>query len=468
VTIQALSNLGDKSGDSKSVTAPGGEKDAAGARSCIYAITKDGSVETVYTSRDNMVYDALVRDDGSILAATGGKGRLISIDAAKQVSVVTDSPEEQVTRLTGAGDNVLAAGSNQGKVYKLQPQRAQTGTFESKVLDAKTVASWGKISWRISGTSGGAVEISSRTGNTEKPDSSWSEWSPSYPNAAGQAITSPKARYMQWRGNFKRGSAPSAYEVLERVQIAYLQQNLRPQVVSINLLPYGVALQKSPSLQTGTLNLNLSSTSSDGAALNSPRERGKERQPLAPRQVLQPGAQSFTWKGSDDNEDSLTYSIYFRGDGESDWKLLEKRVTDTFYTLDGGALPDGVYTLKIVASDADSNPYGKFLIGELVSKPFVISNATPLVEISGHKVEGKRVEVQFRARVPTGRVASAEFSIDGGEWLLVFPADGIADSGQEEFQVQTADIPSGEHVIGIRATDANGNTGTSKLVVKIP
>jgi hypothetical protein len=184
--------------------------------------------------------------------------------------------------------------------------------------------------------------------------------------------------------------------------------------------------------------------------------------------VLQPGAQAFTWKASDDNDDNLTYSIYFRGDGESDWKLLERRVTDTFYTLDGGALPDGVYTLKIVASDADSNPYGRFLIGELVSKPFVISNATPLVEISGHQVQGKRVEAQFRVRVPTGRVASAEFSVDGGEWFLVFPADGIADSGQEEFQIQTADVPSGEHVIGIRGTDANGNTGTSKLVVKIP
>ena len=44
-----------------------------------------------------MVYDVMVRT-GSILASTGGKGRL-SIDAAKQVTVVTDSQEEQMTRL---------------------------------------------------------------------------------------------------------------------------------------------------------------------------------------------------------------------------------------------------------------------------------------------------------------------------------------------------------------------------------
>ena len=60
---------------------------------------------------------------------------------------------------------------------------------------------------------------------------------------------------------------------------------------------------------------------------------------MPPRQILQPGAQSFTWKATDDNDDSLEYSIYFKGEGESDWKLLAKELTETFYTLDGAALP---------------------------------------------------------------------------------------------------------------------------------
>ena len=145
VTIQALSAVGDKSKDAKgSVTAPGGEKDSAGAKSSIYALSKDGNVETVYASKDSMLYDIVARPDGSILAATGGKGRILSIDNAKQVSVVTDSPEEQITRMVAGGDTVWVAGSNQGKVYKLQAQRAQTGTYESKPLDAKTVAALGQ------------------------------------------------------------------------------------------------------------------------------------------------------------------------------------------------------------------------------------------------------------------------------------------------------------------------------------
>ncbi len=234
------------------------------------------------------------------------------------------------------------------------------------------------------------------------------------------------------------------------------------------MLQSGIALQKTPSLQTGTVSVNLTSSGTDGPPLNAPRERGKEKQPLAPRQIIQPGAQSFTWKATDDNDDALEYSLYFKGDGESDWKLLEKKLTDTFFTLESASLPDGLYTLKVVASDAPSNPYGKFLIGELVSRPFVVTNSTPQLEVSRHRVDGKRVEVQFNATVTAGRIASAEFSIDGGEWFLVFPEDGIADSAQESFRITTPELSTGEHVIGLRAGDANGTTGTAKLVVRIP
>jgi len=360
------------------------------------------------------------------------------------------------------------AGSNQGRVYKLTAQRAQTGSFESRYLDAKAVSSWGRIAWNFSASSGGSVELLSRSGNTEKPDSTWSEWSTPYTAAAGQQVTSPKARYFQWKAALKRGgsqTAASAPEYLERVRIAYLQNNLRPQVVSISLLPPGVTLQKAPSLPSGSLSFGSAAT--DGSSLNSPRERGKEKQPLPPRQVAQPGAQSFTWKATDDNDDTLEYSVYFKGEGETDWKLLEKKLADNFYTLDSGALPDGVYTLKVVASDAPSNPYGKSLIGELISKPFLISNSTPQVEIVGHKVAGKKVEIHFRARAGAGRIASAEFSVDGGEWFIVFPLDNIADSGLEEYQMSTPELPAGEHSIGLRASDTVGNTGTAKIVVKI-
>ncbi len=466
-SVQILATLAEKAREAKtSVTAPGGEKDTTGAKSAVVAISKNGGAETIYNSEDRLVFDLLVRSDDTLLAATGGKGRLLSIDAAKQVTVVTDSPEDQMTRMIQSGDVIYVAGSNQGRVYKLQSQPAQNGTFESRVLDSKVVSSWGKLEWRFPTASGGSVRISTRSGNTENPDTTWSDWSAPY-TSPGQQITNPKSRYLQWRAVFERGSGAGVPEALQRVQISYLQENLRPQVVSITVMPSGVALQKNPPLAPGTLSINLSTTGTDGVSLNSPRQRGKELNPIPPRQLLQAGAQSFTWKATDDNDDSLEYSIYFKGEGESDWKLLAKDITDTFYTLDGTALPDGDYRLKVVASDAPSNPYGKALIGELVSKPFLISNATPVITVTSHTVNGKRVDVAFHAKVSAGRIASGEFSIDGGDWFLVFPTDGIADSPDEDFQFTTPELTSGEHMIGLRASDSNGATGTTKLVVKI-
>lgn len=458
ITVEATVTPG------KSAAASSG-RDASGAKSAVYAITKDGSAEVIYSSTEQMVYDSLVRADGSLLIATGPKGRLMSVNSEKQVTVISDTPEEDLSCLLAAGDVIYTGGSNQGKVYRLLPERAGTGTFESDALDAGVVSSWGKIEWRFSNPGGGRVEISTRAGNTAKPDSSWSEWSAPY-SAPGQQIASPRARYLQWRAVFKRGSNSGAAGVLEKVQIAYLQQNLRPEVESIEVLPYGVELQAQPSLAVGSMNLVTPTTTA--LSLNAPRERGKERQPLPPRQVLQPGAQSFTWKASDGNDDTLEYALYFKGEDESDWKLLEKGLDETFYALNGASLPDGIYRLKVVASDAPSNPWDRFLIGERVSDPFVIVNSSPKIEISGQQVAGKRVEAQFRASVTTGRIATAEFSIDGGAWNLLFPVDGIADSMEEEYRIVTPDLSTGEHLIGIRASDRDGNTGTGKLVVKIP
>jgi len=471
VTIEATTSLvGRPKGAKTAVSEPGGEKESAGANSSIYAISKDGSTESLYNSDEQTVFDVLVRDDGSLLLATGPKGRLLSVDMAnKQVTVVTDSPEEDVTRLIAVGDVIYVAGSNQGKIYRLQPRRAEAGLFESEPLDAETVASWGKISWHVSNpTEAKTVELFTRTGNTEKPDKSWSSWSAPY-SSPGQQIDSPRARYLQWRASFKRardrGGAMS--ERLDRVRIPYLQQNLRPQVVTIEVLPSGIELQKPPSLTAGSMNLVASFSRSEVTSFNSPRERGREIQPLAPRQVLQPGAQAFSWKATDDNDDALEFSLYFRGEGESDWKQLEKKITDSFYTLNTASLPDGVYQVKVVASDAPSNPYDRFLIAELISDSFVIANTTPRVQISDHKVDGRRLQAQFRADVDTGHVASAEFSIDGGEWYLVFPIDGIADSAHEQYRLATPELSAGEHLLGIRASDGDGNTGTAKLVVKI-
>jgi len=70
------------------------------------------------------------------------------------------------------------------------------------------------------------------------------------------------------------------------------------------------------------------------------------------------------WVAHDDNDDQLTYSLYYRGDGETRWLLLKDGLTDKFYSFDASLLPDGGYTFKVVASDAPSHTPGEALTAE--------------------------------------------------------------------------------------------------------
>ena len=50
------------------------------------------------------------------------------------------------------------------------------------------------------------------------------------------------------------------------------------------------------------------------------------------------------------------YAVYYRGEGEQNWRLLKDKLNQTFYSWDTTSMPDGAYYLKIVASDLPSNP----------------------------------------------------------------------------------------------------------------
>ena len=53
----------------------------------------------------------------------------------------------------------------------------------------------------------GAVTLFTRSGNTEKPDDTWTDWAGPYDRSEGQAIQSPAARFVQWKAVLGRSAA---------------------------------------------------------------------------------------------------------------------------------------------------------------------------------------------------------------------------------------------------------------------
>ncbi|HLH32296.1 MAG TPA: hypothetical protein VKY31_13915, partial [Terriglobia bacterium] len=423
-------------------------------QSAILEIQADGVVNTLWRSRDELAFSVLPQA-GKVLFSTGTKGRIYSVDGPRNITLVVESSEEQTTRLLQAGNRLYATSANIGKLFRIGDTAASSGTYESTVKDTDSVSSWGKLSWK---SQGGAVEVSTRTGNTSTPDKTWSDWQ--QVDAAG-GISSPKARFIQWRAVLKGDRSPSPK--LGSVKVPYLQQNFRPEVTNIEVLPTSVALQK-VILNTGN-NIN----PNDPATVRANARAGLPRvAPIPPRRVPQRGAQSFQWTASDKNQDTLNYDLYYREENERTWKVLKRDVEDNFYTINSDTLPDGIYVIRVVASDTPSNPPELALRGEMESRPFTIDNTPPVVTMKLDTIEGKKVHVAIDAADQTSTLSQAEVAIDTGDWRPVFPKDGIIDSKSESFSYISGELAPGEHVIAFRVYDQNDNAGMAKLVVRIP
>jgi hypothetical protein len=426
--------------------------DTTNARSAVFRILPDGGTDTIWSSTSVTAFAIAPAPSGGVLIGTADKGRIYSVTNDGRDTLLLQSSEGQISAFVARQGEVLAASSNQGKLFRFGSEVVGEGTYESPVRDARLVASWGRIWWR----GAGHVELQTRSGNGERPDATWSEWSPVYRDPTGNQISSPRARFIQWRTTLRSGQgSPAAATFMEDVSVAYMQRNVSPEVLGITVLPIGVGLQSMPQVPADP---NIESSGLDPSLFGAVAQ-------IPPRRVYQRGARSIQWQAEDRNGDTLEYAIYYRAVSEKTFRLLKDKLRDNFFTIDGATLADGRYIIKVVASDAPDNPPGKALSGERISEPLDIDNTPPVVRVVGApQITGNGVRVVFDVVDATGRVKRADVSVNGSSWSPTFPDDGIADSASERY---TIDLPMGpgEQTVSLRAFDNSGNVGTVSITV---
>jgi len=434
-------------------------EDRRAPKGAVYRIAPDGLWDQLWDSRDDSPYDLAFDPGGALIVGTGNKGKIYRLEGNPlRATLVARAPAQQVTAFhRDAAGRLYYATANPGKVFRLSSERAPRGTYESDTRDAQMVSTWGAISWR--GTAaGGKIELFTRSGNTETPDDTWSTWSAAYTNADGSPITSPKSRYLQWRAVLTgKGDSP----VLTSVTAAYLQRNLRPVVRSITVHPAGIVFQKP--FSTGDPDLA-------GFEDQSTPERKLAAQAGAQsaggsslgRRTYQKGLQTLQWKAEDENDDDLTYDVLYRREGETAWKTLRKGVAESILVWDTTTAPNGTYFVKIVASDAPSNPLATALTGELDSAAFEVDNTPPSIAVTNVRVVSGRTVISFDVKDDHSPIRGVEYSSDGQRWRGVFPVDGIADSREEHYELPI-EGELGDRGITLRASDAMNNVATTHV-----
>ena len=188
---------------------------------------------------------------------------------------------------------------------------------------------------------------------------------------------------------------------------------------SITVHPPGIVFQKPYS--TGDPDLagfdNQTHARSPARAGGAELAQAAARSPSLGRRTYQKGLQTLVWRADDENDDELSYDVWYRREGDAGWKALRRDVTDPILVWDTTTVPNGTYFIKIVASDAPSNPAGTALTGELESVAFEIDNTPPQSSsVSGARVDGNRTIVMFDVKDDHSPIQRVECSQDGQLW----------------------------------------------------
>ena len=302
------------------------------------------------------------------------------------------------------------------------------------------------------------VVFKTRAGNSARPDSTWSDWSDPIADPAKALITSPNARFIQWRAEFT--GAASAPPELDSVTVAYLPQNSPPSLRSITVSAQAAAAGASKSVSSSASSAFSITVTDTGDATSAAGTQAQTLSRPAGQQIL------ISWQADDPDGDKLSYSLWFRGEDEREWKLLRADITDNTYLMDGDMLADGRYFFRVVASDRPSNPPDQARQVELIGPPVLIDNTPPVVNAGAARRSGTAIEIDVDAQDRGSALRRCEYSVDARPWVPVEAVDGVTDSAREQFLIHIENFPPGEHLIVIRAYDVAGNAGLAKVVVR--
>jgi hypothetical protein len=442
---------------------PASYSSAAGAvsgGSDIYRIHPDGRPQKVWTHAQDVVYSIGFDSQGRALVGTGNKGSIYRLDQDNLYSVLLTASPTQITALCAGPDGkTYAATGNIGKVFEIGSHLESEGSIESDVFDAGMFSLWGRVMFTAE-PNGGRVGVATRTGNLDRPAQNWSPWSTAITSPDGARATSPAARFVQWKATLYAAGGHSPE--LESIEIAYLPKNVAPKVDAIEMTPANYKFPAPTPVSTSAPTLSLpamgkSSRTETSSSLESTS---------TPSMTNAKGFTGARWSASDENGDALIYTIHIRGVKETEWKLLKDKVREKYLSWDSTAFPDGEYRLRITASDLPGNPPDQAMTSQRESEVFLIDNTPPRISGLAAKRNGVKLNVRWRAVDALSVISKAEYSLDGGDWLLLSPTTRLSDSRELDYDLTLDNVSVGEHTIAVRVQDEYDNQSTDKTVVR--
>lgn len=483
-----------------------------GGQSMVVQIQPSGFVTNFWAAPEGPIHSMLVDDQtSSLLVSAGKRGKIYRVDLQQAThSVVADVDEPMVLALAKLKNSTYFATANKAALYELATSGAlQQALYASRPFNAGSTVKWGNLYYEAEETSGSIISFETRSGNTSDPtDGTWSEWSRAERVADRiMHVTSPIAQYLQYRLTMQAPLGEDSPK-LDNIQAFYVQQNASPILRNIQVVKVGGGAPPAGSSSFAAMAAQLGARVALPAPSPAPGAppTGPDAPPGAPRPPspsgpsspfgpppsvtagrgedvdLRPSGSGFavnqntqrlaiTWEANDPNGDKLRFKLFFKGEDEIEWKLIEENLLVPRFLFSTEAIPDGKYRIKVEATDAPENQVTSASMVSSISRIYVVDNTPPEIP----KLEGRRIgdefEITASAKDATSILAAAEYNLNASrEWQAVAPEDGIFDFYQETFRVRVkpekehADSP--EHTFSLRVYDREGNSKVEKVLLR--
>ena len=421
----------------------------------VVAIAPDGFVEPAWVLSDETIYSLrydIKRDE--LFLSTGPHGRVYTW-RDRHLRLEQQTEQKQVVSAPAVADGFAAVTMNAAGVFRRKSGAgSRSGTYISAVKDAARLSLFSRLRFEGEVPKGASAVFSARSGNSEKPDGTWSPWTPIVPANArpnGGTAVLPACRFLQWKVELT--AAPDGkVPTLERVEIAYLERNARPIIENVTVLEPGAVFPRAGASPSAVLSVTNPDENGIYAGLESPRDSAPEG---PGKKLYRKGFRTVAWKGTDPNGDSLRYDLEGRREESTVYFPLRRELEESYFSFDSSALPDGRYRFRVTGSDKVSNPEGQARSESEESAITLIDNTAPVLDVESKKRVGEELEIRFVAVDALSPVVKAEWSLNADRWRLLAPDDGVFDSLTERFAVHVPRNSSG--ILAIRVLDAAGN-----------
>jgi hypothetical protein len=353
----------------------------------LYRIAPDGNAFRHWESEQSAIFDLAPAPDGDVLATTGEAGAVYAVHPDGRATLMLEAEEEQVIAIVPlpGEEAFLLATANPSRLHRMSSDYRREGSYVSEVLDALHLARWGRIEW-TGEEHGGRATLAVRAGNTREPDATWTDWTEG--DRKTGVLSVDKARFLQWRVTLKGGGEKTPH--VRRIRVSSLEENLPPIVTNVRVVPAGNRFyDEVPELRPRPLYQALPG----GVKVQYSFDHGGDEEfPPEQRAPWTQGLRQVWWEAVDPNNDFLVFDLSFRREDETRWKEFATDIEGKNYTFNADGVPDGVYRIRVTASDRRFNPdHERKAVKD--TEVFLVDNTAPDFRDVEHERDGDEVHI---------------------------------------------------------------------------